>query len=366
MRSRAGAAEAGPARIVAEVARRIRLVGYATPTNLRAELARVGAVWARGGAEAPRFVYLAAPELSAERAALARAIDAVEGWTGQLVAARARELMVEARACEAVGTAAFWGLARERYARRDAWDEGADELASEWVGGPDGGGPEASAQGAGGREDETVATDDGLDPRSLVNAMRRAVGERRLGFRVVVSRELAPLAATGDAVIFVAAGRRATAADTARTVLHEVEGHAMPAARARQAALPLLQIGTAFGADDQEGRALLVEERAGVLGVARRRELSLRHLAARTVEARADFADTARLLLRHGARPEDALRIAARVHRGGGLARETAYLPALLRVRAALAEAPALEGPLGSGRVSVEAARLLLAQGVVS
>ena len=53
------------------------------------------------------------------------------------------------------------------------------------------------------------------------------------------------------------------------------------------------------------------------------------------------------------------MRVAARAHRGGGLGREVVYLPAFLRVKEALAEEPGLWGALGSGRVSVEAARVL-------
>ncbi len=193
--------------------------------------------------------------------------------------------------------------------------------------------------------------------------MRRAVGEARLPFRVVVAKVMAPLAATGDEVIFVAAGRRPSAVDTARTVLHEVMGHAAPAARAKRIGLGLLALGTAFGSDEQEGRALLLEERGGFLMGARRRELGLRHLAARAVEGRATFVDTARILVGRGARRGEAVRVAARAHRGGGLGREVVYLPALVRVRAALAEEPELDEVLGSGRVSVEAARVLRRMG---
>jgi hypothetical protein len=77
------------------------------------------------------------------------------------------------------------------------------------------------------------------------------------------------------------------------------------------------------------------------------------------VEARADFVDTARLLLDRGADLDDALRIAARVHRGGGLGREAVYLPALLRVEAALAADAGLDRVLAAGRIAVDAAPVL-------
>jgi hypothetical protein len=60
-----------------------------------------------------------------------------------------------------------------------------------------------------------------------------------------------------------------------------------------------------------------------------------------------------------GATLGDALALAARAHRGGGLAREVVYLPALCRVANALTADPSLETWLEHGRVSVEAAHEL-------
>jgi hypothetical protein len=120
-------------------------------------------------------------------------------------------------------------------------------------------------------------------------------------------------------------------------------------------------VGTAGGADDQEGRALAIEAAAGFLDAARRRELALRHLAGRSVEQGAELPDTVRLLLGRGVSVSVAVRIAARVHRGGGLAREVVYLPALLRVRAALAEDPSIDDVLAMGRIAVDAAPIVRA-----
>ncbi len=338
------------ARGLLKIAARVQLLASATPRNLGVEVARVVAAWAAGHHEAPRFVYAPPPDLSAERAALARARDAFRGRFASIYAGRAAELEVEAAACEAAGTPDFRRLARARYARRDTFDDEADGLAQRWA-----------TIALGPATGETITSDDAMDGRSLLSLMRRAVGEQRLPFRVVVARDLAPLAATGDGVILVAAGRRLTAEIAARTVMHEVLGHALPAARAAQASLALFEVGSRFGSDDQEGRAVLLEERASLLGSARRRELGLRHLAARSVEASAHFVETTRQLLERGARAEEAVRIAARVHRGGGLAREIAYVPAFLRVRAAFAEASDLEDVLANGRVAIDAARTFLA-----
>lgn len=142
--------------------------------------------------------------------------------------------------------------------------------------------------------------------------------------------------------------------------MHEIEGHSRPRERARSLRLGIFARGTAHGGDDQEGRALGLEQRANMLGPSRRRELGRRHLAAAAMRRGADFVDTVRLLEQDaGATLEDSLRIAARVHRGGGLGREIVYLPAYLRVRAAWQRDAKNDRVLGAGRVAVDALAVL-------
>src|SRR6185436_18238664 len=105
-----------------------------------------------------------------------------------------------------------------------------------------------------------------------------------------------------------------------------------PRARAARAPLAIFAVGTARGIDDQEGRAIAIEEKAGFLDKARKFELGCRHIAARATLEGANFAEVVAALRARGATLEAALRIAARVQRGsngvGGLAREVVYLPA--------------------------------------
>lgn len=339
-------------RLLGAAARRVRVVGSSTPVNLVEELARLAASWDRSGGEPPRFTYAPAQDHGDLRRAMDAAAErlAGQGELGAVYAGRASELAAEAAICEAAGGAGCWAAARRRYAARDAFDEQADALAATWV---------EQEAGAASSDEERVRSDDARSPLSLLSRMRREIGERRLPLRVVIA-DIAPLAATGDGVIQVARGRMLTRDDVERTVLHEIEGHAAPSVRAAALPLGIFAIGTANGGDDQEGWALARERAAGYLVGARRIELGLRHLAARSVERGAGFVETARLLEARGARSTgDALRIAARVHRGGGLAREVVYLPALLRVEALLVEQPALGPVLASGRVSVGAAASL-------
>jgi hypothetical protein len=281
--------------------------------------------------------------------ALERAADvwANDDGVGALYAARARELAIEARMTACVGDSAFWPLARVRFART-SYDGGADSIASTWLG-------ESACE-----EGERILSDDAARPDSLVSRMRQAIGEARLPWSVVVSDRMSALAATGRTQIFVAAGKALTRETTERTVLHEIQGHAGPRARAAHERRAIFMAGTANGSEHQEGRALLLERRHGYLQGARRRELALRHIAARTVEERVGFVDTVTLLETHGAALADALRIAVRVWRAGGLAREITYLRSMLAVDAALAETPAIEELMTRGRVGVAAAVVLL------
>jgi len=191
--------------------------------------------------------------------------------------------------------------------------------------------------------------------------MRAAVGELRLPFSVVARASLAPLAATGEHVILVASGRRVHDEDARRTVLHEVEGHAWPRARSQRSSVALVRAGTARGVDDQEGRALLLEDRAGFLGAHRKRQLAARHRAVEAMLDGASFADVARLLVdAHGVDAEEAVVVAERVFRGGdgtspGLGRERVYLESFVRVREHLEAHPDDERVLSAGQIAVDA-----------
>jgi hypothetical protein len=336
---------------------RVRVIATNTPVNLQRELGRLEQAWRAGGASAPSFVYDPAPDHAALRRALddlAEVLDA-RGDLGAIYAARARELADEAAICEAAGGPGLWQAARRRYAARDGFDALADATAEAWLGEPR---PERSRpRPASG--DARVRSDDEAAAGSLVRRMREEIGRRRLPLRVLVKANLASLAATGEGFVQVIAGRRLTRRDVERTVLHEIEGHVVPRIRAEAAPVGIFAVGTARGSDDQEGRALAIERRAGFLDRGRRREIALRHVAARAVEAGAPFVDTVRLLADRGAPLRAALRIASRVHRGGGLGREAVYLPALLRVEAALEADRGLDDVLRVGRVSVDAAGAL-------
>lgn len=330
---------------------RVRLVGQATPENLQEELVSLHSDFARGQPRNPRFRYLPPMAEDDLLRRLERAADtlAARGRLGRTYARRADELALEQRLCQTVGQPSFEPLARRRFAAQDQHDQAADRLCARWLRR----GPAAAARGP------QIRSDDPSDPRSLLSRMRAELWAHRLEVRVVPTERLAALAATGPGVIYVAAERQLALADVERTVLHEVEGHALPRWRARTARLSIFACGTARGSDEQEGRALVLEQEAGWLDGRRKQELALRHLAAGTVQQGASFVETMDRLGRHPAELDHRLRIAARVHRGGGLGRERVYLPAYLRVQAAWQHQPEIDQVLAAGRVAVREAAAL-------
>jgi hypothetical protein len=339
-------------RLVTHAAREVRLLATLTPLDAHAERARLVAELRCKRPALPRWTY--APRADAD---LLRALDAAErilarstdSPTDELYLARIRELSLEAALCAAAGTTQVGPLARQRFASDPRVERAASELCAVWLKEP-----VVPPSGV------AVASDD-PDPRSLLARMRAAVGDLRLPFSVVAQANLAPLAATGEQVILVATGRTVHDEDCRRTVLHEIEGHAWPRARSQGSSVALLRAGTARGIDDQEGRALLIEERAGFLGSRRKRQLAARHRAVEAMLDGASFADVAWALANtHGLEAQDAVVVAERVFRGGdgtrpGLGRERVYLESLVRVRRHLDARPEDEDVLAAGQVAVDA-----------
>jgi len=349
-------------RLLVDVARDIQPLAAMTPLEARAERGRLTAEVRAGGRPMPRWTYA-----RRDHEGLRRALEAAERCLAReqrhpldrWVLGRVRELSLEASLCEAAGTTAVARLATERYADPcPDVAQAASALAAAWLTEP----PQPP-------ETRTIRSDDPR-PESLVSRMRAAVGELRLPFAVVVTPALASLAATGETAIYVAAGRDVGEEDAGRTVLHEVEGHARPRAVSSQAGLALLRAGTARGVDHQEGRALVLEERAGYFTPRRKRQLAARHLAVEAMRGGATFADVARDLVdAHGLDPADAVLVAERAFRGGdgahpGLGRERVYLESFVRVRRHLAARPEDERVLACGQIAVEAIEAL--RGVIA
>lgn len=346
-------------RVLISAPRRIALLATVSPSNFEHEVARLAGL-PSAGKRRLEFRYAAEPpNLSEVRAELEQAEQQLAAAREWALAERAAELLLEAQLAEARGRPEFARLARRRYQHspddqpaREPLLRESDALVSAWCEQPP-----PLAHGL--PESATVLSDDEADSRSLVSRMRRAIAEARLEVRVVCSRLLVPLAAVGDGFVQIAAGRRISTVDVERTVKHELDGHVRPMLRAKNSAFLLGVIGSARGSDAQEGFALLLERRSGFLGEARAIELALRHRAGRLAHDGLSF-EQAIEQLDDGVHPtEIVVRALCRAFRGGGLGREVAYVPALIEVERALAEDPALEARLASGRLSLPAARAL-------
>jgi uncharacterized protein (TIGR02421 family) len=187
---------------------------------------------------------------------------------------------------------------------------------------------------------------------AFVLQLAKAVG---LQVTVQVEPRLAAGAATGEHTVFIAQ-RRFGRVEAQRLAVHEVLGHLLVAANARAQPLGLLQWGTAGAFVDQEGLALHMEELFGVMDVTRLRTLAGRVVATDFMHAGASFGETARRLQRHEQfSAAEAISISERAYRGGGVARDVAYLLGWLRVHGALATGEAGLDELRMGRVGLDA-----------
>lgn len=334
----------------------IALLDRLRPQNLAFEKARLVRALEKGERPEPRFDYAAPPlllELRRELEAIAQALSA-GGAEEQLLSERARELLLDAELVESVGSARLAALAGRRFPLPDDHDE-LSHLARKLVTAV----PDASEL----QPPALHYTDDARDPQSLWSELSRLISAERWAVRLEAVSGLASLAAVADGVVRVRASAQLSARDGRRIALHEVEGHVRP--RLAGAALGgVFKAGSARASEDEEGRAILLEERAGLLDAARRRELGRRYLAAASVRQGAEFWETVRVLGELGATVTQAVELACRVHRGGGLGRELIYLVGYRRVATRLAHEPALERVMLHGRVSLDAARALLADSV--
>jgi len=333
--------------------RSIALIDRCRPSNAASEARRVSQLWADGQPRNPAWVYARPPDFGPLRSELVKVSSGLAGGDpiDALYAARADELVLEARIAEAIGSPHFAALARQRFPVSS--ESRVREQARAWAR------SSAPALGKEVGEAETIRSDARADSRSLLSQMLSEVALQKLPISVLLKDDLQSVAATTSDGVLIKPGVLLSAGEARRIVVHELLGHALPRLEARAAPLGLFRIGAAGSADDEEGRALWLERRSGLLTREREVELGRRHLAAVCAAEGADWVETVRTLLTEGAPSGVAMEIANRVQRGGGLAREVVYLPAFARVERALEDDPELDEWLAAGRLSLQAARVL-------
>jgi hypothetical protein len=192
-------------------------------------------------------------------------------------------------------------------------------------------------------------------PDSLGNLVRALASSIGLTIEVRVEPRLASGAAAGEHTVFLAA-RRFGRVEAERLAIHEVLGHLVAAHNGRKQALRIFEWGTADSFADQEGVSLYLEAKHGVMDAVRMRVLAGRVLATDMMHGGASFSDTAHALYRvERFTPVEAISIAERAYRGGGVARDASYLLGYLRVHHAIASGTVTLDELRAGRLSVSA-----------
>ena len=335
-------------RTLAQAESEILLLARSHPTNWQALTATLPERWTRGDRREPAFEFRRAPDFKWLRTdlAAARRRASEQGPFGELLARRATELESDAELAEQIGSAKFRAFAQRRYALGDV--NGADELALSWC--------RLDAESESGPR---VASDDWGHPMSLVNQLQTQMSNCGVSIPIRVDQRLAAVATVDRDCVWVRAGEQLFACQASRIALHEVHGHVLRRIAARQPENYLSSSGFELCDEDEEGRAIWLEETAGLLDSVRKAELGRRHLAASACLQGAKFVETVELLLSADAPLKQALNTALRVWRGGGLAREVIYLRAYLRVRSKLSNSQPLEEWMQRGRYSIDVAAKL-------
>jgi hypothetical protein len=334
----------------------IVLLARSHPTNWLELQSRLTEQWKSGQPEEPVFQFAVPPDLSKLR----RALDLLEKWSvaqgpwGQIFAARCRELQLEAEIVEHVGTPKIRDLAQLRFTlESDAQAESLGQLARNWVQ------LEPSSETT-----DPIRSDDERDDRSLICQMRRELESCGFSFPVKLEGRLASRASVDDKFVWLKPQVYLSAKESKRIVIHEVHGHVARRVAVLSRENAGYACGTAGADADEEGRALWLEDAAGLLDSTRKVEIGGRHLAAQACRQGATFSDGVRLLAELNTPIERAITMALRVWRGGGVAREIVYLDAFCRAQKALSESTEIEWWMKRGRISFGVADRL-AQGTL-
>lgn len=324
--------------------RRVALLERCLPLNFKDEVSALEKALQRGEYRFPRFAYASSAaemaKISRELAnfcATLRSLRVSERFAAVLfhLTQRAEELLLEAQLGSTIGALSS-ELLGQRYMIGHDDALLAARLAEQWLVLP---------------RDEPSAPSL-VELGAFLRDRARAEGVDVL----VQERPIASLAAASSDALVVQAGATVPRSEAERVWVHEVYAHLLPRRRGPHSCAPLAA-GTRGAADDEEGRALCLEEESGLLSATRKRELAVRHVVATC--ARQDQSLLGDVALRLAGQGHDVGHIAralGRALRGGGLSREAIYLPAFLRVQRCLAANPELELWMQWGRVSAAAA----------
>lgn len=324
-----------------------RILPAITAVNAGSERARLVACVARGELPEPQWAYAPGPSMSS----LVRLLDrlrreARDHPAAALHEAKLDELELDLRIVAAVGLASeVRPLAALRYGT-GAPAAGDPVPLREWA-------RSVLAVPSAAREAPEVPAD---GPAPSVGAAARSLARAAgIAIEVRVDPSLAAGAASAERTMFVA-DRCFGAREAMRLAVHEVLGHLVAVDHARGQRLRIFEWGTAGAFGDQEGVALCLEARHGYLDAGRMRTLAARVLATDAMHAGVSFGETVSLFGReHGFDAQEAIALAERAYRGGGVARDAAYARGYLRVSAALDRGHTTLDELRLGRIGLDA-----------
>jgi uncharacterized protein (TIGR02421 family) len=176
-----------------------------------------------------------------------------------------------------------------------------------------------------------------LKPEEFADLVRQEVAYYReicpeMNPDVRVSKDLAGGVMVSKGNLLVATHARIPVERADALVQHEVGTHMVTYFNGMNQKLSLLKFGLAGYAALQEGMAVLSEHLVGGLSPSRLRVLAGRVIACQTVVDGADFLETFRLLCRYGFHRKTAFDVTMRVHRGGGLTKDSIYLRGLKEI----------------------------------
>lgn len=339
--------------VLLEAEAEISLIQSLTPTNWASESTRVLDSCQRGAPQRPQFVYVPASVLRRKEERARRALDRARQSLAKsrgpdpiaaVLRDRLMELDLEADLLAACGTDRVGELSAQRFYFEPELLLAAQSTAHAWTS----------------EQHPEEPSEEALHPLLTYLSGRASAESSALGVSVlVVEADIASLAAVGTDCLYVRRGAQVTELEAARVWVHEVHAHLLPRLASKNEGPPF-RIGTQGWSEDEEGRAVLLEDRIGALKAHRKRDLGVRFVLAQASREGWESAERVakELLLAGTPAPLVAWNL-ARVLRGGGLAREIVYLPGYLRVRHFLRERPEAERLMERGRISVEGARLL-------
>ncbi|MCS6857361.1 MAG: DUF1704 domain-containing protein [Sandaracinaceae bacterium] len=198
-----------------------------------------------------------------------------------------------------------------------------------------------------------------IDHLDLARAIRAIAQRLGLSVDVKVTQALSASAAYGEKRVWIQK-RKFGLCEARRIVAHEVFGHLLSEENALRQKVGLFEIGTKSAFRDQEGIAIWWEEKTNAIDGHRVQALASRTIATAMLHEGAQFSEVLRILVeKWGIEVRLAVTSTERAFRGGGFARDSAYLLGWLRVRHALARGKLKPEELQAGRLSLEAIPLL-------